>query len=219
MRPIFLVSALTDRCLQTLIFISAGERERREKQELLKYFKNNTACLNTAKPLKKQSTLGSVSFIALCSWVDPTRRSSGKVIGKVTWSLQDRRVTLACTFPSAEQWAKKKTSPICAHLQVLAAVKTEGWRQSSYCSKIFVSCKLTASTARQWQAVVEVWQGRRLPPKWGLKQWSSAVVCACICVSCVYQGPSEHIFVCLCLSSLHVSRGWAETVSEQKPSQ
>lgn len=71
-------------CRQVLTNTDLYFSKGRENQELLKYFKNNTACLSTAKPLQKQSTLGTVSFTALCSWEDPTRQSSSTNIGKVT---------------------------------------------------------------------------------------------------------------------------------------
>lgn len=71
-------------CRQVLTNTDLYFSKGRENQELLKYFKNNTACLSTAKPLQKQSTLGTVSFTALCSWKDTTRQSSSTNIGMVT---------------------------------------------------------------------------------------------------------------------------------------
>ena len=114
MRPIFSASTLTDRCLQTPIFISAREEENRSFLSILRITLHAWALPN----LYECGALWVLpSFTALWSGEDPTGQSSGTNIGKVTWSLEDTRGDPGLHVSSCRTMSQKgKTSPIRSRL-------------------------------------------------------------------------------------------------------
>lgn len=140
MRPIFSVSALTCRCLQTLIFISAREEKNRSFLSILRITPHAWALPNP----------GTVHFIALWSGEGPTGQSSGTSIGKVTWSLEDRRDDPGLHVCFGRTMSQNRKQVPFAHTHAHRCLQLQYRKEGRLnrdlrdcCGKIFVSCKLT----------------------------------------------------------------------------
>lgn len=77
-------------CSYRQVFVNVSAREEK-KPELLQYFRNCAACLNTAKPFRKRSVVGTIRSIAAHSGEDPAGQPPGTNTGKVIWNLEDER--------------------------------------------------------------------------------------------------------------------------------